>query len=510
MGLVKRRVPTKSGATAVQVARYQRGQRKIVKHMGSAHDEATLALLEAQADELIGQMLGGEQQTLVLEGLEEPAAAQSQPGRVEAVGSQPRLLWETLGGVYEQIFGAAIDSEVFKKLVLARIIEPTSKSDAVRVLTNAGVAKVPSVRTIWRHLAEHKPKQWREAACQAAYRFVAGDGAVSVVLYDVTTLYFETDEEDQTRKVGFSKERRVDPQIVVGLLVDKTGFPLDVHCFEGNKAETHTLIPVLDAFRARHHVEDVLVVADAGMLSYANLTALEEAGYQYIVGTRNSKAPYDLAEVFEGGNHFADGQVFETTTQMKKNVTSSTRRAVWQYRLAREHRDRRNQTKQLERAEDIAAGRKSQRRARFLTGGGPKSLAVDYDAARKAEFYFGLKGYVTSASTKVMTGAEVIAAYHSLFEVERSFRMAESDLAARPMFHHTRDSIEAHLTVVFCALAISRHIQSLTGLSIKKVLHTLEPLRDSIIEFNGVQHQIPARPTPDADHILQRLAQTRH
>ena len=145
MGLVKRRVPTKSGATAVQVARYQRGQRQIIKHVGSAHDEATLALLEAQADELIDQMFGAEQQTLELEGLEDPAAARSRPGRVEAVGSRPRLLWETLCGVYEQIFGGAIDSDVFKKLVLARIIEPTSKSDAVRVLANAGVAKVPSV-----------------------------------------------------------------------------------------------------------------------------------------------------------------------------------------------------------------------------------------------------------------------------------------------------------------------------------------------------------------------------
>lgn len=76
MGLVKRRVPTKSGATAVQVARYQRGQRKIIKHVGSAHDEATLALLKAQADELIGQMLGAEQQVLVLDGLEDPVAAQ--------------------------------------------------------------------------------------------------------------------------------------------------------------------------------------------------------------------------------------------------------------------------------------------------------------------------------------------------------------------------------------------------------------------------------------------------
>ena len=507
MGLVKRRVPTKSGATAVQVARYQRGQRQIVKHLGSAHDEASLALLEARAEELIAQMLGAQQLSLPLEGLEDSGADVQGPARAEAVGSRPRLLWETLAGVYDQIFGEAIDSEVFRQLVIARIIEPTSKAGAVRVLTNAGITRVPSVRTIWRHLGRHKDQLWRDAACQAAYRYAADGGVVSVCLYDVTTLYFETDEEDEHRKVGFSKERRVDPQILLGLLVDKSGFPLEVHSFAGNTAETHTIIPVLDSFKARHGIEEMLVVADAGMLSYANLKALEEAGYQYIVGTRNSKAPYDMAEVFKGGNYFTDGQIFETTTELKKNVASSTRRAVWQYRLAREHRDRRNQTLPLQRAEDIAAGRKQQRKARFLSGGGTKTLSVDYEAAKRAQYYFGLKGYVTSASPTVLSGAEVIAAYHSLFEVERSFRMAKSDLAARPMFHHTRESIEAHITVVFCALAISREIQFRSGLTVKKVLQILEPLRDSIIEVNGTQHQIPARPTPEAQKILAALGQ---
>lgn len=249
----------------------------------------------------------------------------------------------------------------------------------------------------------------------------------------------------------------------------------------------------------------MLVVADAGMLSWANLQALEAAGYQYIVGSKNSKAPYDLAEVFTTGNNFADGQIFEATTRMNKNLAGSARRAVWQYRFARYQRDKRNQTLQIHRAEDIAAGRKQQRRAKFLTGNGPKSLAADYQKAEQERFYFGLKGYVTSAPKTVLSGAEVIAAYHSLFEVERSFRIAKSDLRARPIFHHTRDSIEAHLTVVFCALAISRRMQQATGMSVKKILTTLGPLRDAIIDINGQHHHVQAELSTEARQIYNQL-----
>ena len=95
------------------------------------------------------------------------------------------------------------------------------------------------------------------------------------MLYDVTTLYFEAENEDELRKVGYSKERRIDPQIVVGLLVDRTGFPLEVGCFEGNTAETNTLVPIITAFQARHDLTDtpMVIAADAGMLSASNLSA---------------------------------------------------------------------------------------------------------------------------------------------------------------------------------------------------------------------------------------------
>lgn len=139
--------------------------------------------------------------------------------------------------------------------------------------------------------------------------------------------------------MGYSKERRVDPQIVIGLLVDSQGFPLELHCFDGAKAETLTLLPVLDAFRRRHHVRDLIVVADAGMLSDTNLTGLEDAGYGFIVGSRISKAPKDLAGHFHThGKVFTDGQIIETTTVMGRGSTH-LRRVVYQYSRKRWRRD---------------------------------------------------------------------------------------------------------------------------------------------------------------------------
>src|SRR3954452_14077009 len=112
----------------------------------------------------------------------------------------------------------------------------------------------------------------REGLSHACFRRATATAALGVALYDVTTLYFETPREDGLRKVGMSKERRVDPQVTVGLLTDRTGFPLAVHLFEGNKSETKTLVPVLNEFRDTHPgTGEIIVVADAGMLSAANL-----------------------------------------------------------------------------------------------------------------------------------------------------------------------------------------------------------------------------------------------
>jgi hypothetical protein len=495
-------VRTASGATAVQIASKDRGVRTIVEHIGSAHDEAALAALVQVAKDRIQ----GGQGAFDLDSLTRPAApARPVSGSPVITASSSRVLWDVLSEAYERIGFGAVGDEAFRHLVLARLIEPTSKADTVRVLDELGVPGAPSLRTIWRTLAKCVKDDWRDAACKAAYAHATTGGALALVMCDLTTLYFEAENEDALRKVGMSKERRVDPQVTVGLLVTVSGFPLEIHCFEGNKAETRTLIPVLKAFQDRHRVTDLAVVADAGMLSAANLNALEDAGFTFIVGSRITKAPYDLAEHFEAhGDWFEDGQTLESARTMGAGAAGRERRVVYHYSFTRKKRDNYTLNKQIERAERIADGTKPAKKDRFVKLEDAKP-GVDWALVERARRLLGLKGYVTNIPATKLDGPGVVAAYHDLYQVERSFRMAKSDLKARPMFHHERDSIEAHLTVVFCALAIARHLQDATGASIQKIIRALRPLRDVTINVNGHELTATTPPGPEAQAIIDAL-----
>jgi hypothetical protein len=192
--------------------------------------------------------------------------------------------WRVLGFDH-----AADGDEVFRDLVLARIIEPVSKLDRLGVLAEAGVAAA-SYRTVKRRLPVYARDSWRQkisAACAAH----AGLGRASLVLYDVSTPYFETDQGDGFRESGFSKERRLEPQITVGLLTGADGFPLLVSAFEGNKAETRTMLPVIESFNAAPDRPDVTVVADPGMVSESNRMQIEAAGLSFILGARIPHVP---------------------------------------------------------------------------------------------------------------------------------------------------------------------------------------------------------------------------
>ncbi len=177
---------------------------------------------------------------------------------------------------------------------------------------------------------------------------------------------------------------------------------------------------------------------------------------------------------------------------------------MWAYSAKRAARDSRTLTLQENRAKAVVAGEKAARTPRFVkTTNGSRSL--DDTALARARALVGLKGYVTNIPAHVMPAGEVIASYHDLWQVEQSFRMSKTDLRARPMFARTRDAIEAHLTIVFTALAISRVVQNRTGLSLRRVLRTLGPLRSATVEINGVITTIPAALGPDEATILNAL-----
>lgn len=508
MGYFVRKVQTASGATAVQVARTHRGVQSIVEHVGSAHDDQSLAVLMATAEQRKAVLQGGEQLQLELPNDEAsaPEPVVVADGQPRMVGTKHRILWEVLSGVYDQIgFNTAVDSEVFKQLVIARLVEPTSKLRSLHVLESLGLDGVPSYATVKRHLATAAEQQWRDAICGAAYDFAAAAGPVTVCLYDATTLHIESDHPDEFRRPGFSKDRQVDPQIVVGLLVDRAGFPLELHAYPGNTGEATTILPILDSFKTRHGIEDIVVVADAGMLSHDNCVALEDAGYQFIIASRVGKMPKGLQAHLATLDHqsFQDGWTTSIREKLRAD-TNTTWRTVYQFSKKRFGRDRKTLEKQIQKAQDIADGKRSVAKARFveIKGKDVGLKQADIDRARQLQ---GIKGYVTSVSEQVLSNAEVVAHYHALFEVEASFRLTKHDLAARPMFHRTQTMIDAHLNIVFCALAIARHIQSTTGYSLRRVRDMLYPLTDGILEHQGQHITIPAAITTEATELINAL-----
>jgi hypothetical protein len=423
-------------------------------------------------------------------------------GRVVSTGSE--LLWRVLCGGYDRLGFDVVGDEAFKAMVLARVVEATSKAGTVRVLAELG-APVVSVRTLFRSLGRCLERDYRGQIARACTARVARAGPLALVMYDVTTLHFEVSDEDGLRKVGLSKEHRVDPQVQVGLLVDAGGFPLEVHLFEGNRAETKTILPVLQAFQARHGVTDLVVVADAGMLSAGNLNAIEDAGFSFIVGSRITRAPYDLADHFvRHGNYFTDGQVLESARIMGSGPAARERRVVYQYSFARDKRDNKTINAQITKAEKVADGTRPLKRERFVTITGADK-GVDWSLVERARQLAGLKGYVSNIDPKVMDGAAIIAAYHDLWQVEASFRMTKNDLRARPVFHHQQDAIEAHLTVVFAALAVARDLQARTGLSTRRLVRTLQPLRTATIEINGQRITLDPDIPQATQGLLDRL-----
>jgi transposase len=430
-----RKVKSKSGAVSIQIE-YKRGRERTgIKHIGTAHNEAELKLLCTLADEKINEG----QISLDLSNTQGSVKAKLK-------GSYSELLWSSLQNVYCKLGMDEIEDPVFKDLVLARIIEPASKLDTIRILGNLGL-KTPSNTSIHRCLNRINTEGYRDKLSRIFFGNV-DFSSLALVLYDVTTLYFEAQKDDEYRKAGLSKERRLEPQITVGLLVNRDGFPLEIQSFEGNCAEVKTIIPVLSSFKERHGLNNITVTADAAMMSAGNIEVLERLGYHYIIGSRLSKTPYEIQMHLSEAGDFFDKQIFESKRTVTIDGKRKKRREIFQYSTKRAALDLSNIEKTVLKAVKMIDKKAAIKRNRFLKVTGVKR-EINVNLVEEAKKRAGIKGYITDLD---IPPQQVIDAYHQLFQVEKTFRMSKSDLKARPIFHHKRESIEAHLTIVFTAL----------------------------------------------------------
>jgi hypothetical protein len=484
-----RTVKTSSGATAVQVVWSWRKGSRSIEHLGSAHDEVELAALKAAAAE---RLAAGQTE------LDLGIPGHLEPGTLPILGSQMTALWDGLCAAYRILGFESVTKgdNVFRDLVLARIIEPSSKIDAERVLGEVGAAPA-SYATVKRRLRRYAQPSWRQALAAASAAH-AGLGPASLVLFDVSTLYFETDAGDGFREPGFSKERRLEPQITLGLLTDAAGFPLTVQAFEGNRAETATMLPVINAFKAAHQLTEVTVVADAGMISEANQVALQVAGLSYVLGAR---IPFLPDVVREWRAKHPDGAIPDglVLTQPWPATSSEKARGIpdrvvhYQFRQDRARRTLRGIDEQIAKAQRAVDGHAPVKRNRYIQlTGATKSVNRTLEAKTRA--LAGWKGYTTNLVGKPATF--VIDAYHQLWHIEKAFRMSKHDLQARPIYHHLRESIEAHLSIVITAMAVSHYIERQTGWSIKKFVRTTRRYRTVKIKA-GPHILTAADPLPD-------------
>lgn len=471
--LTIRKVRTASGAIAVQIIRYSQGKRVIVRHIGSSHTDEELAVLCHEAE------IQKEQLSL-------------QPSLFSLIEKSPKLLHEDhlqLSSVTHcfahkalkkcsQLCGLGFLHPLYQDLALMRIVEPASKLRTIELLINYFHISYAE-RSVYRllpKLLEHK-----SAIEDAAYHTAKAhfEESFTLVLYDVTTLYFESHEpNDELKARGFSKDDKSKQlQIVVGLLVTRQGFPLMHEIYKGNTFEGHTMLDVVKQFQKRHTNSKPIVVADAAMLSQENIELLEKDGYQYIVGARLANTSKTFIELIASGLKRQDGNV------IRLSYPNRSYDVVCAYSEKRAKKDKHEFDKQIVKAWQIISKQESGKRTKFVqkSKDHQDSFVLNEELKEKAEKLIGIKGYCTNISESILTNAQVIEYYHGLWHVEQAFRMSKTDLKTRPIFHYVHDAIKSHVLLCFMGLMMGKFLEIKTGLSLRKIRDILWNVQEANI-----------------------------
>jgi transposase len=472
--LIIRTIRTASGATAVQIIQYANNKRIVVKHIGSAHTDDELAALRSEAERVREQL---SPQLSLFSSIESPARLMHMDHlNLQAVTH--RFAHEALRKCSQQC-GLGFLAPLYQDIALMRIIEPVSKLRTITLLQRYFEITYAE-RTVYRLLP--KLIKQKEAIENAAYQTACTHFGESfaLVLYDVTTLYFESHEpDDDLRARGFSKDdKSKQPQIVIGLLVTPLGFPLMHEVYKGNKFEGHTMLDVIKQFQKRHPDAKPIVVADAAMLSRENMQFLEAEGYRYIVGARLANTQRSFIDTI------ASRLARKDDITIRLPYPNRSYDVVCAYSSRREKKDRRQFEKQVMKALMLVARKEPGKRAKFVkkSADGKSSFILDIELKEKTEKLLGIKGYCTNISENEISNEQIIFYYHNLWRIEQAFRISKTDLKTRPIFHYAHDAIKAHVLLCFMALMMGKFLEIKTELSLQRIRDILWNVHEAHIE----------------------------
>lgn len=456
----------KSGSFSIQVIDKSDSKYKVIKSFGSTNDAFQVKTLVLKAEEWIkSQSKLYEFDFEGVDGLFETFISNIKGVYIAGVEL-------VLGRIFDEIGFNSIKDELFRKLVLARVCYPLSKLKTVDYLLRYEAYSTNEDK-IYRYLDKlHSSQKRLVQHISYTHTLKVLDGTIQMVFYDVTTLYFEIKEEEDLRKTGFSKDgKHQNPQIVLGLLVSKGGYPLAYEIFDGKKFEGDTMLPILNLFKRKYKFDTLTVVTDAGLLSSKNIEALNKNHYTYILGARiKNETNADKESIF--ALQLKDGEA----VCIHKSPSD---RLIISYSDARAKKDAHNRAKGIAKLEKQMASNKLTKTSlnskgynKFLKLEGEVTISLDKAKIELDQKWDGLKGYLTNTN---LNKDEIIENYRHLWQIEKAFRISKSDIEIRPIFHHLKRRIEAHICLAFVAYKVYKELErqlyeKKAGISVEKAI----------------------------------------
>lgn len=483
-----REIRHKNGRIYIQVIEKSKGDYLVRKSFGSGSTSKEVKKLKREANQWIQQRSG----LVEIDFSGERSYFQTALDSIS--GLKLAGIELTIGKIFDEIGFNQIEDELFRYLVLYRLVYPKSKLKTTEYLSRYE-QKSYSEDDIYRYMDKLHSKQ-KERVQQISYehtRSLFPDG-IQVVFYDVTTLYFEIENDDDLRRTGFSKDgKHQNPQIVLGLLVSKDGYPLAYDIFEGNKFEGHTMIPIIEGFKEKYKLEQLIVVADSGLMLKQNIEQLQAKSLEFILGARIKNESKEITDkILE-----LDLKNGESTVIEKGDL-----RLIITYSDQRAKKDQYNREKGIKRLENqVTSGKltKSNLNKRgynkFLKMDGEVQVTLDQEKITQDKQWDGLKGYITNSE---LSTDQLIDNYKQLWQIEKAFRIAKSEIRIRPMYHYKRRRIEAHICLNFAAYKVYKELERFLKVKQSK----FSPQK--VIEIAQSIYQIEAV-TPTAKERIKKI-----
>ncbi len=455
-----RKTKTLSGSISVQIVYYKNRKVVVVKHIGSGNSNEEVELLIRKAKSWI------EEKSFQIELFPIEIKNEGTIKDYQFKGVTHHFAYHILEEVAHQCGLDVKENRFLFDFAIMRLIEPTSKLRTITLL-NRYFDISYSERSVYRKILKliNTKDAIETLAVKSAKEMLKEE--LSLVLYDVTTLYFETFKSDELRVEGFSKDNKPQqPQIVIGLIVTRQGYPLSYEVFAGNTFEGKTMLDVLDNFTKKNGVDKPIVVADAAMLSYENIAELKQRNLSYIVGARLANTSLSIIKEASDKLQSKDGKSIRIKTEHGELIIEFSKK--------RYGKDKYEMEKQILKAKLLVEGKLSAKRTKFVKHKNKENqYTINEALIEKARLLLGMKGYYTNIDSTILTNQDIITRYHDLWHVEQSFRIAKSDLASRPVFHYKNQAVRAHILICFTALMFSKYLEIKTKLPIKQVIDSI-------------------------------------